>query len=30
MQTDPPRARRDGDYWGQRDSNWLGGKNWFK
>jgi hypothetical protein len=30
MQTDQPRARRDDDYWGQRDSNWLGGKNWFK
>ena len=30
MQTDPPRARRDDKFWGQRDSNWLGGKNWFK
>jgi phage terminase large subunit GpA-like protein len=30
MQTDPPRASRDDKFWGQRDSNWLGGKNWFK
>ena len=30
MQTDPPRAPRDDEYWGERDSNWLGGKNWFK
>jgi phage terminase large subunit GpA-like protein len=30
MQTDPPRAPRDDEFWGERDSNWLGGKDWLK
>jgi phage terminase large subunit GpA-like protein len=30
MQTDPPRAPRDDEFWGERLSNWLGGKDWLK
>jgi hypothetical protein len=32
MATEPPRAPRDDEFWGQRerDRNWLGGKGWFK
>lgn len=30
MQTDPPPARREDEYWGERDRNWLGGKDWLK
>ena len=30
IQTEPPRAPRDDEYWGEGDRDGLGGKNWFK